>query len=125
MWTLWAVQKAASAARSTCTADLFSRPLVAVVVPLAGGPAGVAAPGHALVVPLAGGPVAVAGPPPHALAATVTIAAAAVSAKARRMWFMVFFPSSWPALAGAADGADLWPMPAPGSTGALGPSWPP
>jgi hypothetical protein len=58
------------------------------------------------VVPLAGGPVAVAGPP-HALAATVTIAAiaaAAVSAKARRMWFMVFFLSSWPALARAADG---------------------
>jgi hypothetical protein len=72
--------------------------LVAAVGPPAGGPAGVAAPGHALVVPLAGGlvvplaggPVAVAGPP-HALAATVTIVAAAVSAKARRMWFMVFF----------------------------------
>src|SRR5215831_9735559 len=63
MWTLWAAQKAASAARSTCTADLFSRPLVAAVALLAGGPAGVAAPGHALVVPLADGPVAVAGPP--------------------------------------------------------------
>src|SRR5215472_3646149 len=63
MWTLWAVQKAASAARSTCTADLYSRPLVAAVAPLAGGPAGVAAPGHALVVPLAADPVAVVPPP--------------------------------------------------------------
>src|SRR5262245_44973556 len=115
IWTLLAAPRAASAARSTSAGDLFSRPLVAAVVPLAGGPvAGVPpaigwqavaplAGGPVAVVPLAGGPVAVAGPP-HALAATVRIAAsaaAAVSAKAQGMWFMVFFPSSRPALAGA------------------------
>src|SRR5262249_14172048 len=111
MWTLVVVPRAASAARLAPVGGLFSRPWVVAVVPLVGGPVAGVPPaiGWQAVAPLAGGLVAVvplAGGPSHALAATVTIAAiaaAAASAKARRMWFMVFFPSSCPALAGADD----------------------
>src|SRR5215470_4341311 len=69
MWTLLAACRAAAAACSTSADDFFS-------------------------MPLAGGPVAVV-PPPHALTATVTsaaIAVTAVRANARRMRFIKIIP---------------------------------